>query len=169
MKHFGQHGIWIQILSRWCCYLLTSDWDPFISRKRILTHISWRLDSILFFIKHFLFVLKISKTFVFFLRTSSEYSTRYGQESVLKICFQGYVVTDPCPYLFEYSPDVLKKKIRVLDLFNFNTDKKYFIKNSICRIKFSEDMDKDPFPYENWKKRVVIFFSIALLILNFPY
>ena len=53
-------------------------------------------------------VLKIPKTFVFFLRTSSEYLTKYGQGSVVK--------TDPCLYFFEYSPDVLKKKTKVLDI-----------------------------------------------------
>ena len=45
-----------------------SDGDPLISRKQILIHISGGLDSTLIFIKHFLSVLKISKTFV----TSSE-------------------------------------------------------------------------------------------------
>ena len=76
--------------------------------------------------KHFLSVLKISKTLVFFLRTSCEYIWRYGQGSVLKIRFQGSVEkADPCPYLFKYSPDALKKKTRVLDI--FNTDKKCFI------------------------------------------
>ena len=30
--------------------------------------------------------------------------------------------TDPYPYLVKYSPDVLKKKTKVLDI--FNTDKK---------------------------------------------
>ena len=88
------------------------------------------LDFILFFIKHFLSVLKISKTFVVFLRTSSEYLIRYRQGSVFNIIFQGSVVkTDPCLYIFEYSPDVLKKKARVLDLFNM--DKKCFITNNI--------------------------------------
>ena len=43
--------------------------------------LSGGLDSILTFMKHFLSVLKISKTFVFFLRTSSEYLARYGQGS----------------------------------------------------------------------------------------
>ena len=57
-----------------------------ISRKRILIHISWGLNSIFFFVKHFLSVLKISKTFVVFLTTSSEFLTRYGQ---------GYVFKDP--------------------------------------------------------------------------
>ena len=37
------------------------------------------VDSILFFIKHFLSVLNKSITLVFFLRTSGEYSKRYGQ------------------------------------------------------------------------------------------
>ena len=40
---------------------ICSDGDPLISRKRILIHISGGLDSILIFIKHFLYVLKISK------------------------------------------------------------------------------------------------------------
>ena len=62
---------------------------------------------------------KISKTFVFFLRTSSEYLTRYGQGSVVKM--------DPCLCIFEYSPDVLKKKSKVLDI--SNTDKKCKIIN----------------------------------------
>jgi hypothetical protein len=98
-----------------------SDGEPFISRNRILIHISWGLDHILIFIQHFLSVLKISKTFVFFFWTSSEYLTRYGQGSVLK--------TDSCLYFFDYSPDDLKKKTKVLD--NFNTDKKCFMKINI--------------------------------------
>ena len=66
--------------------------------------------------------------FVFFLRTSSEYLTRYGKGSVFKISFQGSVVkSDPCLYFFEYSPDILKKKTKVLDI--FNTKKKMFYKN----------------------------------------
>ena len=49
----------------------------------------------------------------------------YVQGSVFKIRFLGSVVkTDPCLYFFEYSPDVLKKKTKVLDI--FNTDKKCF-------------------------------------------
>ena len=78
-----------------------------------------------FFVKHLLSVLQISKNLVFFLRTSSEYLTRYGQGSVFKIRFQRSVkITDPCLYFFEYSPDVLKKKTKVLDI--FNTDKNVF-------------------------------------------
>ena len=70
-------------------------------------------------------VLKISETFVFFLKVSSEYLTRYGQGSVFKIHFQGSVVkTGPCIYFFEYSPDVLKKKTKVLDIINM--DKKIY-------------------------------------------
>ena len=62
-------------------------------------------------------VLKISKTFIFFLIMSGECLTRYRQGSVFEIRFQGAVVkTDPCPYLFEFSPDVLNKKTRVLDI-----------------------------------------------------
>ena len=65
-----------------------------------------------------------------------------------RIRFQGSIVkTDPCPYLLEYSPDVLKKKTRVLHM--FNTDKKCFIKNNIesspreiwIRIRFLEITD----------------------------
>ena len=82
-------------------------------------------------------VSKISKNLVFFLRTSSEYLTR--------IRFQGSVKkTDHCLYFFEYSPDVLKKKTKVLDI--FNTDKKCFMKINIessprkiwIRIRFLE-------------------------------
>ena len=57
------------------------------------------------FIKHFLSILKKSKTLVSFLRNSGEYSKRYGQGSVIP--------TDPCLYLIKYSLDVLKKKIKV--------------------------------------------------------
>ena len=88
-----------------------------------------RRASILIFSKHFLSTFKISKTFVFFLRTSSEYLTRHGQGSVFKIRFQGSVKKpDPCLYFFEYSPDVLKKKTKVLDI--LNTDKKCFMKST---------------------------------------
>ena len=80
--------------------------------------------------KIFLSVLKISKTFVFFLRTSSEYLTRYGQGSVFKIRFQGSIVkTDPCLYFFEYSPYDLKKKEVYIDI--LNTYKKCFLKVNI--------------------------------------
>ena len=77
-----------------------------------------------------MYVLKAFKTFVFFLSTSSEYLTSYGQESVFKIRLQGSVVkTVPCLYFFKYSPDVLKKKIKVLDIFYM--DKKCFMKINI--------------------------------------
>ena len=36
---------------------------------------------------------------------------------------------DPCPYLFKYSLHVLKKKIKILDI--FNTDIKWFKKINI--------------------------------------
>ena len=49
------------------------------------------LDYILFCIIHFLSIIRISKTFVLFLRMSSEYLTRYGQGSVFKIHFQGSI------------------------------------------------------------------------------
>ena len=76
--------------------------------------------------------------FVFFLRTLSEYLTRYGQGSVFKIRFQGSVLkTDLCLYFFKYSPDVLKKKTKVLDI--LNTNKKCFMKINI-----------EPSPPEIW-------------------
>ena len=34
--------------------------------------------------------------------------------------------TNPCPYLVKYSPDILKRKTKVLDI--LNTDKQCFIK-----------------------------------------
>ena len=87
----------------------------------IVIHISRELDSILMFIKHFLSMLKISKTLVFFLRTSGEYS-KHG--SVLTTDpLKRILKTDPCLYLVKYSLDVLKNKIKVLDI--FNTDKKF--------------------------------------------
>ena len=61
---------------------------------------------------------------------SSKYLTRYGQGSVFNIRFQGSVeIMDPCLYFFEYSPNVLKKKIKVLDI--LNTDKKSLRKTNI--------------------------------------
>ena len=48
-------------------------------------------------------IFQISKNFVFFLRTSSGYLTRYGLGSVFKIRFQGFVeIMDPCLFFFEY-------------------------------------------------------------------
>jgi hypothetical protein len=61
------------------------------------------------------------------------------------IFIQGYVeITDPCLYLFDYSPEVLRKKTKVLDF--FNTDKKCFLNINIessppeiwIRIRFLE-------------------------------
>ena len=78
-----------------------SDGDPFISRKRILIHISKGLDSILILIKHFLFVLKISKKIFFFKER------------------QGNIYRDMnifCPYLVKYSPDILMKKTKKIDI-----------------------------------------------------
>ena len=54
----------------------------------------------------------MSQTFVFFLRTS-------------QLIFK----TDPCPNLVKYSLVVLKKKTKVLDI--FDTDKICFIKSNI--------------------------------------
>ena len=49
---------------------------------------------------------------------------------VFKIRFQGSVEkTDPFLYSLKYSPGVLKKKKKVLDV--FNTDKKCFMKIKI--------------------------------------
>ena len=99
-------------------YDVSSDGDPLISRKRILIHISGGLDSILILIKHFLSVLKISKTVVFFLRTSGEYSKKYRQGFVISTNpWKRILKTDPCPYLVRYSLDVLT----ILDI--FKTDK----------------------------------------------
>ena len=80
---------------RWCCLILQccsrcSKIVDFVIVKdflavvgiRFLIYIFCELDSTLIYIKYFLFILKISKTFVFFLRTSGEYSMRYGQGSV---------------------------------------------------------------------------------------
>ena len=65
-------------------------------------------------------VLKISKTFVFFLRTSGEYSKKYRQGSVISTGpWKCILITDSCPYLVKYSLDVLKKKTKFYD-----TDKK---------------------------------------------
>ena len=83
--------------------------------------------------------LILSKTFVFFLRTSIEYLTRYGQGSVFNINFQESVVkTDPCLYLFEYSPDVLNS------FRYFWYRQKVFYKKRY-RFKSPGYMDKDPF------------------------
>ena len=56
--------------------------------------------------------------------------------------------TDPGLYLFEYSPDVLRKKTKVLDI--FRCGQKMFYEN-YYRIKSSDDMNKDPF---SWNKRI---------------
>ena len=78
------------------------------------------------FCKIFFSVLKISKTFVFFLRTPYEYSKKYRQESVMST---GPYKRNPCPYLVKYWLDVLKKKTKVLDI--LNPDKKCFTKINI--------------------------------------
>ena len=83
------------------------------------------LDSILIFIKHFLSVLKISETFAFFLRTSSEYLTRYGQGSVFKICFSISLNI----YLM-----LLRQKTKVLDILNTDKNMKIYIKKSPAEV-----------------------------------
>ena len=52
-------------------------------------HIFGRHYSISIFIKHFLSVLKISKTFVFFSRTPGESFTSYGQKSRFQLSKNG--------------------------------------------------------------------------------
>ena len=87
----------------------------------------WRIWFYINLHKTFLSVLKISKTFVFFLRMSGEYSKKYRQWSVISTdpC-KRILKTDPCPYLVKYSLDVLKKKTKFLD--NVISDKKCFTK-----------------------------------------
>ena len=122
--------IWIQIIIHLeqQSQQITSDGDSLISRKLILIHISGGLDSILIFTKYFLSILKISKTFVFFL-TSGEYSKKYRQGSVISTDpWKRILKTDPSPYLVKYSLDVLKKNF-FLDI--FNTDKKCITKKNI--------------------------------------
>ena len=103
-------------------------------------HFSGWLDYILIFIKHILSVLKISKTFVFFLRKSGKYIKKYRQGSVISTNpWKRILKTDPCLF----PPDV-PKKTKVLDI--FNTDKKCLTKNNIelssqeiwIRIRFLE-------------------------------
>ena len=73
-------------------------------------------------------VLKICKTFVFFLITLSEYSNKYRQGTVFTTDpWKRILKLDPCPYLVKYY--VLKMKTKVLD--NFKTDKKCFMKIDI--------------------------------------
>jgi hypothetical protein len=84
-----------------CIVQVISDGDPDPLWKLILIHIS---GSILILIRHFLSVLKISKTFVFFLRTSGEYLKKYRKESVFNTDpWKQILKTDPCPYLVKYS------------------------------------------------------------------
>ena len=52
------------------------------------------------------------------------------------------VKTDPCLYFFKYSPDVLKKKAKVSDIFNKN--RKYFMKINI-----------EPSPPEIWIRSLI--------------
>ena len=64
-------------------------------------------NSTFIFMKHFLSVLNISKSFVFFLITSGEYLTIYREGSVFS--------TDPSKRILKsdpvkYSPEVHKKK-----------------------------------------------------------
>ena len=76
---------------------------------KILIYISGGLEYILISRRHFLFVLKISETFVFFLRTSDEYIKKYRQVSVFTtVPWKRVLKTYPCPYLVKYSLDVLK-------------------------------------------------------------
>ena len=83
----GHHTVRLDLVTKELYFLLVwvinSDWDPDLLWKRVLIHISGGLDSLLIFIKHFLSLLKISYTFVFFLRTSGEYSKKYRQGSII--------------------------------------------------------------------------------------
>ena len=84
----------------------TSDGDPFISRKRILIHISSGLILHYFFNKTSLSVLKISIT-LFFLKNV------LWTRSVFKDpLWKRILVHISCP-----CPDVLKKKTKVSDIF----------------------------------------------------
>ena len=75
-------------------------------------------------------VSKISKTFVFFLRSSGEYAKKYRQGSVISTDpWKRILKTDPCPYLVKYSLDVLKKKTKFLDIFNTYVQKMFNKKN----------------------------------------
>ena len=79
---------------------------------------------------------------------------------MLQICFWKWILkTDPCPYLIKYLPDALKKKTKVLDIFNM--DKK-------CTIKTSGDMDKDPFSWNKWICIIIKgFFTIEYVVRLF--
>ena len=102
-----------------------SDGDPDPLWKRIFVHISNGLDSILIIIKPFLSVLKISGTFVFFLRTSGEYWKNYRKE---------YIFNTDSWKRIEYSLKLLKKYFW------------YWQQNVLWDYyKSSRDMDKDQF------------------------
>ena len=76
-----------------------------------------------------------------------EYLTRY--EKGIRFHNES-LKTDPCPNLVRYSPDFLKKKTKVLDI--FHTEKKYFIRINLesssqeiwIRIGFLEEKKPDP-------------------------
>ena len=54
--------------------------------------------------------------------------------------------TDPFPNLVKYSPGILKKKTKVLDIIIFNTDKTCFIKINVeSSPREIGIFDKDPF------------------------
>ena len=113
-------------------YINISDGDPDLLWKLILIHVAylWRTCFYINFHKTFFFALKISKTFVFYRRTSGEYLKKYRQWSVfLTDPWKRSLKTDPCLYLVKYSSDFLKKKTKVLDI--FDTDKNCFIKINI--------------------------------------
>ena len=84
----------------------------------------------------------------------------------LKLLFSSVVKTDPCLYFFEYSPDVLKKKKNVLDI--FNTYKKGFMKINIetsppeiwIRIRFYNGSDSQSLI---WIQRVTKKFMVVIL------
>ena len=113
-------------------YVYNQWWGSVFVRKWILIHISWGLEFALVFRKHVFSILKISKTFVFFLRMSGKYLTRYGQGSVFTTDPWKWILkTDPCqcPNLVKDSPVVLKKKTKVLYI--FDTDQKCYLKINV--------------------------------------
>ena len=76
----------------------------FKTRKRIHIHIYGGLDSILIFKILFLSLLKISKTFVFFLRKLGKYSKKYRQGSVISTDpWKRILKTDPSQYLVKFT------------------------------------------------------------------
>ena len=125
--------------------------------------------------KHFLYVLKISKNIFFLKERPVNILWDLVKDPLLRLLsFLGSVVkTDLCPYIVRYSPGVLKKT-KVLDI--FNADKKCIMKINIesnpqeiwLRIHFLEEKKRIPFTAFNSVginvKLSLIYFR--LLVLN---